>query len=98
MHKVCKAGGSGEDTKGADSMGKAQNSNAEHFQQWCFQETAKLERKRKELEREEKLLEQEKSLLNMKLDILKEEYRKLADEKRTVQARKAVSCMGRAEA
>ncbi len=62
-------------------MGKAQNSNAEHFQQWCFQETAKLERKRKELEREEKLLEQEKSLLNMKLDILKEEYRKLADEK-----------------
>lgn len=54
-------------------MGKAQNSNAEHFQQWCFQETAKLERKRKELEREEKLLEQEKSLLNMKLDILKEE-------------------------
>ena len=53
----------------------------EHFQQWCFQETAKLERKRKELERGEKLLEQEKSLLNMKLDILKEEYRKLADEK-----------------
>ena len=35
-------------------MGKAQNSNAEHFQQWCFQETAKLERKRKELEREKK--------------------------------------------
>ena len=79
-------------------MGKAQNSNAEHFQQWCFQETAKLERKRKELEREEKLLEQEKSLLNMKLDILKEEYRKLADEKEQFKARKAVSCMGRAEA
>ena len=35
-------------------MGKAQNSNAEHFQQWCFQETAKLERKRKELERKKK--------------------------------------------
>ena len=36
MLKVCKSGGSGEDTKERDSMGKAQNSNAEHFQQCCF--------------------------------------------------------------